>query len=106
MELSKGLYTDELAERFTDADPHFQCAVVVAEYAEVLRGSYWAEDSTLAGVLEEAERVAELVSEDADMAEFVEFGAAGGAHCREAVRKGPMPVTPSQPAWGDALCQP
>jgi Ca-activated chloride channel family protein len=73
MELSKGLYTAELAERFTDADAHFQCAVVVAEYAEVLRGSYWAEGSTLAGVLEEAERVAELVPEDADMAEFVEL---------------------------------
>jgi Ca-activated chloride channel family protein len=73
MELSQGFYTEDLAERFTDADPHFQCAVVVAEYAEVLRGSYWAEGNTLAGVLEEAERVAELVPEDADMAEFVEL---------------------------------
>jgi Ca-activated chloride channel family protein len=73
MELSQGFYTEDLAERFTDADPHFQCAVVVAEYAEVLRGSYWAEGNTLAGVLEEAERVAELVPEDTDVAEFVEL---------------------------------
>ncbi|HSR31701.1 MAG TPA: von Willebrand factor type A domain-containing protein [Anaerolineae bacterium] len=73
MELSQGFYTEDLVERLTDADPHFQCAVVVAEYAEVLRGSHWAEASTLAGVLEEAERVAELVPEDADMAEFVEL---------------------------------
>lgn len=73
VELSQGFYTEDLAERFTDADPHFQCAVVVAEYAEVLRGSYWAEGNTLAGVLEEAERVAELVPEDADVAEFVEL---------------------------------
>jgi len=73
MELSQGFYTDDLAERFTDADPHFQSAVVVAEYAEVLRDSYWAEGNTLAGVLEEAERVAELVPEDTDMAEFVEL---------------------------------
>jgi Ca-activated chloride channel family protein len=73
MEVSQGLYTDELAERFTDADPHFQCTVVVAEYAEVLRGSYWAEGNTLAGVLEEAGRVAELMPGDDDMAEFVEL---------------------------------
>jgi hypothetical protein len=39
----------------------------------VLRGSYWAEGSTLAGVLEEAERVAELVPEDTDVTEFVEL---------------------------------
>ena len=73
MELSQGFYTEDMAERFTDADPHFQCAVVVAEYAEVLGGSKWAVDNTLAGVLEEAERVAELVPEDEDMAEFVEL---------------------------------
>jgi Ca-activated chloride channel family protein len=73
MELSQGLHTEEMAEPFNDADPHFQCAVVVAEYAEVLRGSIWAEESTLAGVLEEAERVAELVPWDEDMAEFVEL---------------------------------
>ena len=53
--------------------PRFQCAVVVAEYAEVLRDSIWAEESTLAGVLEEAERVAELVPEDKEMAEFIEL---------------------------------
>ena len=43
---------------------------MIAEYAEVLRGSYWAEGSTLAGVLEEAERVAELLPEDLQLAEF------------------------------------
>jgi Ca-activated chloride channel family protein len=72
-ELSQGLYTEDLAERFTDAAPRFQLAVLVAEYAEVLRGSYWAEESTLAGVLEEAERIGELLPEDADVAEFVEL---------------------------------
>jgi hypothetical protein len=73
MEVSNGLYTDELAERFTDAELHFQCRVVEVEYAEVLRGSYWTEGNTLAGVLEEAERVAELMPGDEDMAEFVEL---------------------------------
>jgi Ca-activated chloride channel family protein len=72
-ELSQGFYTEDLAERFTDAAPRFQLAVLVAEYAEVLRGSYWAEGNTLAGVLEEAERIGELLPEDADVAEFVEL---------------------------------
>jgi Ca-activated chloride channel family protein len=73
MELSQGFYTEDLAGSFTAADPHFQCAVVVAEYAEILRGSMWAEGNTLAGVLEEAERVAELVPEDEELAEFVDL---------------------------------
>jgi len=73
VELSQGFYTSDMAESFTAASPTFQCAVVVAEYAEVLRGSFWAESNTLAGVLEEAERVAELVPQDADVAEFVEL---------------------------------
>jgi Ca-activated chloride channel family protein len=72
-ELSQGFYTEDLAERFTDADPRFQLTVLVAEYAEVLRGSYWAEGSTLAGVLEEAERIGELLPEDADVTEFVDL---------------------------------
>jgi Ca-activated chloride channel family protein len=72
-ELSQDIASDELADAFTHASPYFQWAVVVAEYAEVLRGSYWAQDNTLAGVLEEAERVAELLPGDADVAELVEL---------------------------------
>jgi Ca-activated chloride channel family protein len=72
-ELSRAFDSQEMVESFTAADPRFQHAVVVAEYAEILRGSYWAEGSTLAGVLEEAERVGELLAEDADVAEFVEL---------------------------------
>jgi Ca-activated chloride channel family protein len=73
IEISHDLDTGELAGSFTAAAPYFQHAVVVAEYAEVLRGSYWAQANTLAGVLEEAERVAELLPEDEDVAEFVEL---------------------------------
>jgi Ca-activated chloride channel family protein len=72
-EISHDLSSDDLAASFTAASPNFQWAVVVSEYAEVLRGSYWAQDSTLAGVLEEAERVAELLPGDPDVAELVEL---------------------------------
>jgi Ca-activated chloride channel family protein len=72
MEISQGFYSDELYKSFPSADPYFQCSVVVAEYAEILRESYWAQESTLDGVLEEAERVAELMP-SAEMVELVEL---------------------------------
>jgi len=72
-ELSQGFASSDSPESFSAAAPHFQWDVVVAEYAEILRGSYWAEGSTLAGVLEEAERVSRLLPDDPDVAEFVEL---------------------------------
>jgi Ca-activated chloride channel family protein len=72
-ELSEEYDSGEMAESFSVASPYFQWAVVVGEYAEILRGSYWAEGSTLAGVLEEAERVGKLLSKDSEVVEFVEL---------------------------------
>jgi Ca-activated chloride channel family protein len=72
-ELNKGFSSTELAESFSAANPHFQWDVIVAEYAEILRGSYWAEGNTLAGVLEEAQRVGGELAEDPDVSEFVEL---------------------------------
>jgi hypothetical protein len=72
-ELSQDFDSGQMAESFSAASPYFQCSVVVAEYAEILRDSYWAEGSTLAGVLEEAERVSHLLPNDPDMNEFVEL---------------------------------
>jgi Ca-activated chloride channel family protein len=72
-ELSLDFDSADLAESFTATTPRFQWTVVVAEYAEVLRNSYWAEGNTLAGVLEEAERVSKLLPDDPDVAEFVEL---------------------------------
>jgi hypothetical protein len=48
-------------------------AVLVAEYAEVLRESYWAQESTLAGVLEEAERVIVQLPRDSNFNEFLDL---------------------------------
>jgi Ca-activated chloride channel family protein len=72
-ELSREFDSSDIAASFSTAAPHFQWDVVVAEYAEILRGSYWAEGSTLAGVLEEAERVSRLLLDDPDVAEFVDL---------------------------------
>jgi len=72
-EQSHDFGTVDLSGSFGSARPHFQMAVVVAEFAEILRESYWAQTSTLASVLEEAERVEKLLPGDADVAEFVEL---------------------------------
>ena len=45
-------------------------SAVVAEYAEILRESYWAQDGSLEGVLAEAIRVQRLLTDDEDVAEF------------------------------------
>ncbi|MCJ7532311.1 MAG: hypothetical protein MUO64_14940, partial [Anaerolineales bacterium] len=50
-----------------------QWDVVVAEFAEIMRESYWAQNSTLAGVLEEAERISKALPEDLQIQEFVEM---------------------------------
>ncbi len=63
----------QLTPAFTEASPSFQLAVIVAEYAEVLRESYWAQENTLAGVQEEAERIGGLFEGNADVEEFVEL---------------------------------
>jgi Ca-activated chloride channel homolog len=73
VELSKDFESNEFATEFQDADPYFQRAVVVAEYAEILKKSYWAEGSSLASVYREAQRVSEYLDRDEDMTEFMEL---------------------------------
>ena len=48
-------------------------AAVVAEYAELLRGSYWAQDGSLEAVVPEAMRVRDLLREDISVAEFADM---------------------------------
>jgi hypothetical protein len=73
VELSKDFYTDELQRDFQFADPYFQRSVIVAEYAEILKKSYWAEESSLAHVYHEAVRVNEILPRDEEMGEFMEL---------------------------------
>ncbi|HMB25043.1 MAG TPA: YfbK domain-containing protein, partial [Anaerolineales bacterium] len=73
VELSQDFETGELARDFEDADPYFQRAVIVAEYAEILKHSYWAEEDSLRYVYRESERVYELLPRDKDMDEFMDL---------------------------------
>ena len=73
VEISKDFYASDLARDFHDADPYFQRAVIVAEYAEILRDSYWAGESSLEAVYEEAQWVGEYLYRDEEMQEFVDL---------------------------------
>jgi len=73
IELSQSFTSEEMESEFHEADPYFQRAVIVAEYAEILKESYWAEGSSLDAVLEEAQRLEEYLFDDPDMAEFVDL---------------------------------
>ena len=73
VELSKDFDTYQMSESFRRADPYFQWSVVVAEYAEILRDSYWAEDSSIDAVYKEAQRVSEYLPRDEAVSEFVEL---------------------------------
>lgn len=71
IETSESYSTDQLASSFNRTNPHFQWTVLVAEYAEVLRDSYWAKNISLYSIQEQAERVSDRLNEDEDVAEFV-----------------------------------
>jgi Ca-activated chloride channel family protein len=49
-----------LSPRFDEAEPRFRLAAAVAEFAEILRGSYWAKESRMSDVL----RVARSATRD------------------------------------------
>ena len=69
-EVSSALQSAELLAAFEEAPARFQLAAVVAEYAEILRESYWANDGSLEQVVAEARRVQGLLSRAPDVAEF------------------------------------
>jgi Ca-activated chloride channel family protein len=72
-EVNRSLAPADFAPRFKDASARFQLDAVVAEYAEILRNSYWAKESSMEDVAWEARRVAEYLPRDEDVAEFAEL---------------------------------
>ena len=58
---------------FEQTTPYFQRDAAVAEYAEVLRESHWAQDSGLEQVQALAQRVSALLPDDPAVAEFSEL---------------------------------
>jgi Ca-activated chloride channel homolog len=74
VEISQDYDVSQLAFDFRETDPYFQRTVIVAEYAEILKGSYWAEDSLLDDVYDEARRLDDyFYGEEADMEELIDL---------------------------------
>jgi Ca-activated chloride channel family protein len=71
-EIHETFKTREMEDSFRLADPYFQFSVIVAEFAEILRGSYWAEGSSLSLLMEYAEPLGKLV-ETPEAIDFVEL---------------------------------
>jgi len=73
IETSESFSTEQLAASFKRTDPHFQWSVLVAEYADILRDSYWAKNVSLASIQDEAGRISDHLIEDEDVAEFIDL---------------------------------
>ena len=63
----------DLEVSLEQTSPRFQMAAVVAEYAEILRESYWAQEGSLEDVVSEARRIQALLPEELDFAEFTDL---------------------------------
>ncbi len=75
VEISRPVQRTDLAESFEEASSRFQLSAVVAEFAEILRGSYWAREGSLQAVADEARRVQQLLPGSTDVSEFASLAA-------------------------------
>ncbi|MBN1640394.1 MAG: VWA domain-containing protein [Anaerolineae bacterium] len=74
-EVQRDAWRDDLHPTFDQASPSFRLTAAVAEYAEILRGSYWAQDGSLSDVRDIAARARRDLewepSLDAEVAEWI-----------------------------------
>lgn len=69
-EIRRSMDAQDVARSFDQASPRFQLDAAVAEFAEILRRSYWAKESRIADVLPLARRAADEIPGDPDVREF------------------------------------
>jgi Ca-activated chloride channel family protein len=72
-ELEQPFGMEDLSAEWSATPEHFQLAATVAAFAEVLRESYWAQHMNLEGLVPYALRIEELLTGDADVAEFADL---------------------------------
>jgi len=69
-EINGNFNTWDLVSRFEQASPRYQLAAVVAQYAEVLRGSPWAGNTSIHQLVDHAYRLSSTLWDDTEVAEF------------------------------------
>lgn len=70
-EINGNFNTWDLAQRFEDADPRYQLAVLTAQYAELLRHSPWTRGTSAHDFTNHVNGLARLLRDDAEVDEFV-----------------------------------
>ncbi|MEM7231566.1 MAG: von Willebrand factor type A domain-containing protein, partial [Planctomycetota bacterium] len=86
IELEREVDTKDFIAKFNDAPSRFQLSVLAAEYAEVLRDSYWARNGDLnrvATLTQDAMEKDEGLRNDPEVVEFVALVKASDAKVRE-----------------------
>ena len=69
-EINGNFNTWDLVTSFEQADPRYQLAVVVSQYAELLRHSPWATGTSASQLVEHAYRLSSLLWDDPEVVEF------------------------------------
>jgi len=72
-EFKSSITTDELNKIFDSSTKEFRLAATVAEFAEILRKSYWAKGATLDRVLENAQQLSREFKDDPNVIELVDL---------------------------------
>jgi Ca-activated chloride channel family protein len=70
-EINGNLNTWDLKQNFNQMTPHYKLAVLVAQYAETLKGTSWAQETDLSQVARLAAEVSRELPYDQDVSEFV-----------------------------------
>ena len=77
-EINGNFNTWDLAGSFEQADPRYQLAVIVAQYAEMLRHSPWAAETNGSQLVDHAYRLSSILWDDAEVVEFASLVSRAG----------------------------
>lgn len=72
-EFKSTIETDDVQKSIDDCSGNFRLAATAAEFAEILRKSYWAKGATLGPVLERAQKLTDDFAGDADVIEVFDL---------------------------------
>ena len=84
-EIEKDLRLSDLAGSWNQASTALRLAATVAEYAEILKGSYWAKDGDMSRVAREAREAASKIRNDKTVEDFANLASRAASLKRQAV---------------------
>jgi Ca-activated chloride channel family protein len=96
-EFKSTIDTSRLNRNFDGSSGQLRLAATVAEFAEILRHSYWAKGATLEPVLQQAQNLAEEFKSDADVIELVDLV----SKARQLMPEPEPSPEPDEGAWGE-----